>query len=175
MKLVLVRHTTLSIEPGICYGQADVLPSATFETEAAEASKLLANLNPDKVFASPLKRCTLLAEACGYKDAIIEKRLIELDFGDWEMVPWNNIHGEYAQKWMEDYLTFPTPNGECLQDMIDRVEKFLDELKQQELQEVLCFTHSGPIRVFEHLINKIPVEKLFSFEVDYAGVYTYQI
>ena len=34
MEIHLVRHTTVAIEKGICYGQADIPVSATFESEA---------------------------------------------------------------------------------------------------------------------------------------------
>jgi len=175
MKITLVRHTTLDIAEGICYGQADVLPSATFDTESKTAKKNLSNYTFDNVYSSPLKRCTKLAEACGFENLKIENRIIEIDFGNWELIPWNDIHGEYAQKWMDDYLNFPAPNGESLQDMIKRIEDFLFDLRQSNYNHVLCFTHSGPIRVFEHLINQIPIDKLFDFEVEYAGLYHYSL
>lgn len=175
MDLILVRHTTLDIEPGICYGQSDILPSKNFPNEAEAVLKRLEGFNADAVYTSPLKRCVLLAEACGYEKAKKEHRLIEMDFGDWELSPWNQIYGEYATKWMENYQTWPTPNGESLEDVTNRLEEFLSELKQTDFKTVLCFTHSGPIRIFHQLIDKIRPDKLFDLEIDYGGVYKFEL
>lgn len=175
MKLTLVRHTTLDIEPGICYGQSDILPSVNFEKEAAKAKKVLDVMSFDKVYSSPLKRCALLAAQCGFASFEISREMMELDFGDWELMAWDDIHGEYAQKWMDNYIDFPTLNGESLRDMVTRIQHFITVMKQQNIQHVLCFTHSGPIRIMEHLLNKKPIEELFSFEVEYAGIYNYTI
>lgn len=175
MDLILVRHTTLNIETRICYGQSDILPSVTFPEEAESVKLKLEGIKPDKVCTSPLKRCVQLAEACGYNNAEKDNRLLELDFGDWELVNWDNIYGEYAQKWMENYFTWPAPNGECLEDMLNRLKDFLVSLKNTKYKTVLCFTHSGPIRIFHHLLDNLPQEDLFKIEIDYGGIYKFKM
>jgi alpha-ribazole phosphatase len=175
MKLIFVRHTTPDIRHGICYGISDILPAATFKSEAAATMEKLEAYLPEKVYTSPLKRCSMLAGFCGYTHAIADSRLQEMDFGDWEMIDWKNIHGTYATKWMENYLTVPAPNGECLQDVVDRIESFMNEIKQNGSEQILCFTHSGPIRIMHHLVNNSPIDKLFDIEVDFGGVYEFEI
>jgi alpha-ribazole phosphatase len=175
MKLVLVRHTTPNIASGICYGQSDILPSGTFKEEASAVNDVLSENYFDTVYSSPLKRCTMLAGFCGFVNAKNDRRLMEMNFGDWEMKDWKNIHGQYATKWMENYLTVPAPNGECLQDLINRISDFIDSIKKTGVVSALCFTHSGPIRVVEHLINNVPPDELFDFEVAFGGVYTYSV
>jgi alpha-ribazole phosphatase len=175
LDLILVRHTTLNIKPGICYGQSDVLPSQKFPEEAEAVKKHLNGIVPEKVYSSPLQRCVKLAEVCGYADVHKDNRLIEMDFGVWELVPWANIYGEYAKKWMENYHTWPTPNGESLEDVINRLTIFLNEIKATGLKTVLCFTHSGPIRIFHHLIDKLPLDDLFKIEIEYGGIYKFRI
>jgi alpha-ribazole phosphatase len=175
VELVLVRHTTLAIESGICYGQADVLPSDTFVDEAELVAKNLVDVKPDQIYTSPLRRCTLLANACGFSNALHETRLLELDFGEWELVPWSAINDEYAQQWMNNYISIPTPNGESLQDMVRRVQFFIAEIRVQKYAHVLCFTHSGVIRIMEHLVNAVPLDKLFDTPIAYGGVYRFKV
>lgn len=175
MELTLVRHTRLNIAPGICYGQSDILPAGTFGEEAKRTSRKIKDKQFDIVFSSPLKRCTLLAEACGFLTYTADKRLAEYNFGDWELLPWDKITGQYAERWFKNYLELSAPNGESLNEVIKRISNFLTELSQMPVERVICFTHSGPIRIVHHLLNQLPVDQLFTFEVDYGGVYTFPV
>ena len=176
MNLYLIRHTSVDVSPGICYGQSDVGVAASFQSEKEKVKSEIDGLCFDVVFSSPLFRCKTFAESQIQKENIIfDERLKELNFGDWELLPWLSISGEYADKWFKDYINTPSPNGESLKDVVIRVGSFLEEIKKSESKSILCFTHSGPIRVFEHLINNVTIQELFELEVDYAGVYSYTI
>lgn len=60
MEVILIRHTSVDVPPGMCYGQTDVPLKPTFETEAAvTAENLKAYLPFDHVYTSPLTRCVL--------------------------------------------------------------------------------------------------------------------
>jgi len=63
MRLTLVRHTSLQIAPGVCYGQTDVDVAATFMQEVAKTQSKLSGLSFDAVFSSPLQRCMKLAQS----------------------------------------------------------------------------------------------------------------
>ena len=55
MEVILIRHTSVDVPPGMCYGQTDVPLKPTFETEAAvTAENLKAYLPFDHVYTSPL-------------------------------------------------------------------------------------------------------------------------
>ena len=175
MTITLIRHTKLDIEPGLCYGQSDILPHASFRDEAGELKNKIQDIKFDKVYSSPLSRCTLLAHECGYKNPQIEKRMAELNFGDWELKPWKDIKGEYAEKWFNDYVNTPALNGESLKEMIERVDSFIEDVKLERSDNVLCFTHAGCIRIFNHLLNKIPADKMFDLDIAYTGIYTFSL
>ena len=58
MEVILIRHTSVDVPPGMCYGQTDVPLKPTFEAEAAvTAENLKAYLPFDHVYTSPLTRC----------------------------------------------------------------------------------------------------------------------
>lgn len=90
MEVILIRHTSVDVPPGVCYGQTDVPLKPTFEQEAAVTQENLKAFLPfDHVYTSPLTRCVRLATYCGYPDAERDKRIMEINFGSWEMKPFD--------------------------------------------------------------------------------------
>ena len=115
MRLHLIRHTTPDVPAGVCYGQSDVPLAPSFATEAEVVRKRLCTLLegnvPSRVYSSPLSRCLLLAEACGYPDALRDDRLMELNFGVWELQRFDAIADPQLERWYADYL-YEAPTGE---------------------------------------------------------------
>ena len=73
MEVVLIRHTSVAVPKGTCYGQTDVPVADTFEQEAAATRAVLGRYGQfDAVFSSPLTRARLLAAACGYEQPVRE-------------------------------------------------------------------------------------------------------
>ena len=62
MKLYLIRHTSVAVPAGFAYGQTDVPLKETFEIEAAAVKQRLEGINIERVWTSPLSRCTRLAD-----------------------------------------------------------------------------------------------------------------
>ena len=60
MKVTMIRHTSVDVPKGMCYGWSDVPVAATFEQEAAETKKNLSGKTFDGVFSSPLTRARKL-------------------------------------------------------------------------------------------------------------------
>ena len=90
MEVILIRHTSVDVPSGVCYGQTDVPLKPTFEQEAAVTQENLKAFRPfDHVYTSPLTRCVRLATYCGYPDAERDKRIMEINFGSWEMKPFD--------------------------------------------------------------------------------------
>lgn len=144
MEVILVRHTSVDVPPGTCYGQTDVPLNSSFPEEAAATRAAIAALGaPDAVFTSPLSRCVHLAEFCGYPDAVRDARLLEMNFGDWEMRLYDSIVGPEADRWYEDYINTAVPGGESFMMQYLRVGAFLDELRRQPFRRSLIFAHGG--------------------------------
>ena len=76
MVVYLIRHTSVDVPQGVCYGQTDVPLNPTFEEEAAQTSARLKGLQFDKVYMSPLTRCVRLATFCGYPECEGYKRRV---------------------------------------------------------------------------------------------------
>ena len=86
MEVIFIRHTSVDVPPGVCYGQTDVPLRNSFEQEAAVTSGNLKSYRPkgrdfDYVYTSPLSRCVRLATYCGYPDAERDNRIVEMNLG----------------------------------------------------------------------------------------------
>ena len=177
MDIYLVRHTTPHIDKGICYGQSDL---ALVDNYPEEFKAILDTIPKEgyHIFSSPLQRCSAFAKwyteyaEVAYKSSIIyDDRLLELDFGDWELMPWNDISQKDIEPWMNDFVNVRVPNGESYTDLTTRVYSFFDELIQSELtQPVIIVTHAGPIRSLLAKLLKIPLEKSFRIKIEYGDV-----
>jgi alpha-ribazole phosphatase len=171
MKLTLVRHTSLQIAPGICYGQTDIDVGENFWIEANQLKTKLAETQFDAVYASPLQRCVKLAAALNMGEATEDSRLKELHFGDWETQAWDDIPRDIFDVWAQDYANLAPPNGETFGQLQQRALHFLEELKLNNAgKNILIVTHGGLIRaLLAHVLN-MELKGLFRFNIDYASV-----
>lgn len=176
MEIVLIRHTSVDVPQGTCYGQTDVPVKTTFEQEAAETKKNLEPLGPfDKVYCSPLTRCVKLATYCGYPDAERDNRIKELNFGAWEMQKFDEIKDPRMQEWFDDYLNVPVTDGESFMQLYQRVAAFLDEVRQKPYERVAVFAHGGVLLCAQAYAGLVKFEEAFSALTPYGGVITIKI
>ncbi len=170
MKITLIRHTSVDVLPGTCYGQSDVPLNDSFIEEADRVLSALAGMKFDRVFTSPLSRCVRLSDYCGYCDANRDPRLMEMDFGDWEMKRWEEITDPRLQEWFDDYLNVKATGGESFADQQDRVADFIADLCRKDYQEVAIFTHGGTILQFLIVLGYVSTDNMFEHQPPYGGI-----
>ncbi len=171
MEVILIRHTSVDVPPGICYGQTDVPLKPSFAQEAAvTAENLKVYLPFDHVYTSPLTRCVRLATYCGYPDAERDKRLMELNFGSWEMKSFDNNDDPRLKEWYADYLNVAATGGESFAMQYQRVSQFLDELKTKSYKRVAIFAHGGVLICAQIYAGVITAEEAFSALTPYGGI-----
>ena len=171
MKLTFVRHTSLQIAPGICYGQSDIDVGENFWIEANQLKTKLTNTSFNAIYTSPLQRCVKLANALNIGESVEDARLMELNFGDWETCAWDDIPRDIFDVWAHDYANLAPPNGESFGQLQQRALNFLEELKLKYAgKHVLIVSHGGLIRaLLAHVLN-MELKGLFRFNIDYASV-----
>lgn len=175
MEITLIRHTSVDVPTGTCYGQTDVPLKASFEQEAAAVAEKLSTSLFDKIYTSPLSRCVRLANYCGFTNAERDKRIMELDFGIWEMKLWDDIKDPNLQQWFDDYLNVAATGGESFMQQYQRVANFLDELKKSDYRRIAIFAHGGVLvcaQLYAGIINK---EEAFSTSTPYGGIINIEI
>lgn len=174
MRVILVRHTSVDVPPGTCYGQTDVPVAPTFPEEAQQVQQRLQQLQLqfDAVYTSTSSRAFLLAFFCGYQQARFDNRLKEMFFGRWEMQRYDQIQDPHLQEWYDDFLHQPATDGESFQDQLTRVSQFMDELKQRHAPDatILIFAHGGVLAAARIYAGQVSQEQAFSPLVPYGGM-----
>ena len=171
MKLTLIRHTSLQVASGVCYGQSDIDVAASFMDEVNQVKTKLSSSKFDLVYCSPLQRCVKLAAALSLSEQVEDKRLMELNFGDWEMHAWDAIPRENFDDWALDYAHKAPPNGETFSQLQQRGLSFLAEiLSKHKNENIAVITHGGMIRaLLAHVLN-MQLKGLFRFTIDHGSV-----
>lgn len=145
MRLYLIRHTKPDILSGICYGQSDV---PVKESDIAELIPAIKARCPDgiPVYSSPLSRCLKLAQQLN-TDPIVDTRLMELNFGSWEMQTWEQIPREQIDAWAADTVNYAPGGRENLVQMANRVIAFVTDLQEHAVEQAVVICHSGIIQI----------------------------
>lgn len=168
MDLYLIRHTTPDIDQGVAYGQLDLDLVKSFDQEAEAILKCLP-ARFEAIYTSPLKRCLKLAEKIG-KPILPDRRIMELRFGKWEGMKWNEINPAKLDCWMKDYLHQAPPDGESMLELKDRVCHFYNEIQQKHRGPVAVVTHAGVIRTIYGIVTGTPLKKVFTLPLNYGAV-----
>jgi alpha-ribazole phosphatase len=169
MLIHLIRHTTPEVDLGLCYGSSDLALADTFEQERGLVLAKLSS-NYDAVFSSPLYRCEQLSNYVNATQRFVDKRLIEYDFGDWELKPWSDFTDDQAKLWMDNFVEQPAPNGDSLVSMKKRVDEFWHELTNKKLKKIAVVSHAGVLRIIHANILETPLEKVFRLQLNYGAV-----
>lgn len=168
MEIYLIRHTQTDTQKGLCYGQTDVSLAENFLDEVRDILKKI----PAEacVFSSPLTRCTRLARLIN--DAVIlDNRLLEINFGDWENVLFSNIEPEKLHDWTENFIALAPPSGESFTQLCLRVENFWNDLIKLDHERIVIVTHAGVIRALLAVILQLPPANAFQFNVSLGSIH----
>ncbi|APW42699.1 histidine phosphatase family protein [Rhodoferax saidenbachensis] len=160
MTLWLVRHARPLVDPGVCYGALDVAADAAETQQAAQA---LAAVLPQglTVHHSTLQRCEQLAQSlCGLRPDLIPKpdtRLVEMDFGEWEGVPWDHIPRAAVDAWTADFGDHRFGGVESANAVLQRVASaWQDTWNQMGEGDAVWITHAGVIRAAMLISQGVP-------------------
>ncbi len=164
MKALLTRHPEPDIPKGICYGISDV-PAHPHALDPARFE------NVDTCFTSPLSRCRDVAIELFGKRHIVDERLREIDFGDWELRPWDDIPREQIEEWNDNLEDYVLPGGESYSQFRARALSFWHELAHHRAERVAIFTHSGVIRVILAAARNLHVRDSLALEVPYNSIH----
>ncbi|MGY5352651.1 alpha-ribazole phosphatase family protein [Wenyingzhuangia sp. IMCC45533] len=166
MIVYLIRHTTPNIEKGICYGQADIDVADNFEDESNFILNKLKYVDTETVISSPLLRCVTLAKKIN-STFHTNTNIKELDFGDWELMPWNDIPTTEIDPWMIDFVNTPVTNGESYMDLYQRS---IDFYKTISNNNSIIVTHAGVIRSILAHITNTALKDSFDFKIPYSTI-----
>ena len=161
-----LRHMPV-LHSQLCYGQSEV-ETLFDEVLWNQICENFEKLRPHTIFSSPLERCAGLARLLQQKfgtPVIYDNRLLEMNFGLWELKNWDDIDRKELDLWAKNVWSYPFPNGESAEIVFERVQSFRAEFKSQ-LENALVISHSGVLKLWnfephhpqanQHLQKKYP-------------------
>jgi alpha-ribazole phosphatase len=170
MNVFLIRHTRVENDSSICYGQSDVKLAESYKEEFATLKEKLSGQTFDACISSPLSRCAQLAsDLCGGMSTT-DDRLMEMNFGAWEMKKWEEIDQKALRGWTDDFVNASCPEGESFVELFERCSSFWNDLKKSKHQNICIITHGGAIRSILANILSIPLEKAFVIKPDFGSI-----
>jgi alpha-ribazole phosphatase len=175
MEIYLVRHTKTVADKNVCYGQADVpVDINQFKLYLPDLLKKLP-AHIDTIYSSPLIRCSFLAQELlnvkyGKATLVPDNRIMELNFGNWEMKKWDEVNQQELEKWMNNFTVEKVPGGESNADLHERVTDFWNQVIQRR-NNCCIVTHAGVIRSILSIINASELKNAFTlYPVTYGDV-----
>jgi len=172
MQLYLIRHPQPQVANGICYGTTDLLLRENPQAIARTIKSQLPENLP--VFSSPLTRCRLLAEAL-HPAPLLDSRLKELNFGNWEMQAWESLSRAEINAWAENPADYTPPQGESVNELKLRVHDFLAEQWAKNTLHAALVTHAGVMKVIVGLVQNLAPAEWMALKFGFGSVTHVQI
>jgi len=153
MLLHLIRHPQPLVDKSTCYGRSDIAVAP--EMLAQSVAQLLPQLQalpPEwPLVSSPLQRCAQLAQSLAQAmqrpAPDIDPRLQEMDFGKWELRPWDDIPWAEVEAWNADLAHYAPGGGETLTEVASRMWLAFNDLLATPAEGVIVICHAGTIRM----------------------------
>ncbi len=150
MRIWLTRHGQTNLnKKKLMQGLTDEPLNETGIAQAKAAREKIGSVTFDAVYASPLDRAIHTASIIGgvdRKDVIIDERIIETDFGKYELSKYYLMGPAMTLFWALPEVIPAPKTVETIPSMVKRSSEFLKELEQKGYEDVLVTCHGGIIR-----------------------------
>jgi broad specificity phosphatase PhoE len=174
LNIYLVRHgETAHNRDGIGLGRLDAPLTALGLAQAAAAGARLRNLQPQRVFSSPLARAAAVAGSIGVTVEFNDS-LTEMDVGETEGLAFPVMRERFGP-FLADWAG-PTghlvrmPGGESIEDVRERLVPLLAMVRSLDTEAVAVVSHNFVLRVALCELLELGVSAFRTFTVDLASV-----
>ncbi len=177
-RLLLVRHGETELKSSKrLWGHTDVKLSALGLKQAERLRDRLATQKIDAIYSSDLQRALATAKiiASRYQVEVTAcAELREINFGKIEGLNFEEIiqlYPELVKSLMQRGPNLKFPGGESLDELSNRVSKFVDRLKKHTTEEtILIVVHSGVLRTLICQLLGIELWHIYQFVPDLASL-----
>lgn len=150
MKIWLTRHGQTNLnKQKLMQGLTDEPLNAMGIQQAKQAREKIGDIHFDAVYASPLQRAIQTATIIGdvnIKDVKIDSRIIEVDFGKYELKNYFKLGFKMTSYWTLPEILPAPKTVEPVSSMVKRSQSFLKEIESKNYDNVLIVCHGGIIR-----------------------------
>jgi probable phosphoglycerate mutase len=182
--IYLIRHGETILTPYKKFsGDGPLNPELTTQglEQANKVASAVAQLNPEVIIASPLKRTSQTAEAISRATGlpiIFEESWIECSFGIWDGLSIDEVKEKYPadyQSWISS-TGFAPPEGESYDNVALRIDAALNQIAAEYPgQRVVVVTHNGTIKSAAKVVVGAPAESIFHIDVSPCSITTVSI
>jgi broad specificity phosphatase PhoE len=176
----LLRHgETAHNRDGLGLGRRDEPLTETGRRQVEAAVHSLAGLALKGVYASPLARARIPAEALAARLDVplsVNAALTEMDVGETENLPFAEMRRrfpDFLERWRgEGAFTVRMPGGESLEDVWQRLDAVVSTIERAGHDEIAVVSHNFVIRLLMCRWLGLPPARFRSFHVDLASITT---
>ena len=177
-QLLLVRHGQSEWNAaGRIQGQADVPLDETGLAQAQRIAERLAGQPVAAIYASPLRRARITAEAIGARHGLLvecDARLMEYQFGVVSGLTWPEVverQPEFARRWADDAWAVPVEGSEGRAVFAARVTAAMDAIVTRHPdQQVVVVAHGGTFNVYLAVMLGLNVQRRHPFRFGNASL-----
>ena len=160
MKIWIARHGQTNLNKNRrMQGLTDCTLNEKGIEQARESRRNIGDIHFDAVYSSPLKRAKLTGSIIGdvdLSDVIVDRRLIEVDFGKYETRKYYLLGPAMTAYWSFPKLFKAPPTVESINSMKKRSTAFLKELETKDYDNVLVACHGGIMRALCGFLDDAP-------------------
>lgn len=172
--IVFARHgETPPNRERLLLGRADPPLTDRGRQQADELAHRLGARGPTKVVTSPLRRARDTASPIAAASGVpveIDERLIEIDYGEWEGLPFARLDADIVARWHHDPELVP-PGGESLVTVAARMAAFCEEMLADETTgAVVAVSHVSPIKAAVTWALGVSPELAWRMRLDVASL-----
>ena len=182
--IFLIRHGETPLTPLKKFsGVGPLNPELTQEglAQAELVAKAIAQLNPEVILSSPLKRTKQTADAISRATGLpvnYEDAWFECSFGIWDGMSIDEVKEKYPadyHAWVSS-TSFAPPEGESYDAVTVRVDEALEQIvAMYPGQRVVVVTHNGTIKTAAKLAIGSPADSIFHIDISPCSITTLSI
>lgn len=150
MNIWVTRHGQTNLNKHkLMQGLTDDPLNARGIEQAKSVREAIGDVHFDAVYASPLDRAITTASIVAdipKSDVIIDNRIIEVDFGKYEQIPYAKLGLAMTAYWAWPEIVPAPKTVENIASMVARSSDFMRELESHDYENVLVACHGGIIR-----------------------------
>ncbi len=179
-EIIIARHGQTEWNVAEVFrGRIDIELDETGTKQAGLLAEYLGSREIDAIYSSPLKRALKTAEAIARHHNLeveITPLLIDFNFGKWQGLPHREVQEKYKElyaEWTRNPQQVRMPDGESLDEVIERATGVVDEVTSRYESTVVLVAHRVVNKVLICALLGLDNSHFWDIKQDTCGITTF--